>query len=141
MLRTAKLPLWGLSLLLLGCPSGDPVEPDLARSTTLDPDEIPLKVGGRCPGDPSRRPQTLAVRAPGQSPKDRCPRLQPGVNEWAGARLPAAPTTFATCAAVTYPSSFAHPQNQQKDQQRHQRLRRQPGGQDIGYRFGKLRQL
>jgi hypothetical protein len=52
MLRRGTL-LWGLSLLLVGCPQVDPEPiPDLGAKTTLDPDEIQLKVSERCPGDP-----------------------------------------------------------------------------------------
>ena len=76
MLRTARLPLWGLSLLLLGCPSGDPVEPDLARSTTLDPDEIPLKVGGRCPGDPSCADSGDSVLYAGYGVREITPEIE-----------------------------------------------------------------
>lgn len=56
MLRRAKWTVWGLSLLLLGCPPGEPPQdtiPDMAVKTTLDPDELPLKISGRCPGDSS----------------------------------------------------------------------------------------
>lgn len=52
MLRRGTL-LWGLSLLLVGCPQVDPEPiPDLGAKTTLDPDEIQLTVSERCPGDP-----------------------------------------------------------------------------------------
>ena len=81
MLRRAILPVWGLSLLLLGCPSGDPPEPgpslDLGVvKTTLDPDEIQLKVSERCPGDPSCPDSGDGVLYAGYGVRDITPEIE-----------------------------------------------------------------
>lgn len=81
MLPRQTLLLLGLFAFLLGCPGpseppSDNDPPDMA-SGLLDPDEIPLKVSARCPGDPDCQDVGDQTLYAGYGERDITPEIEP----------------------------------------------------------------
>lgn len=81
MLRHMRLSAVSLSLLLMACPgpSDEPQDmgtsPDL-RANLLDPDEIPLKISERCPGDPKCPDNGDATLYAGYGVRETTPEIE-----------------------------------------------------------------